>query len=93
MSVQEPITISGISKLSREDRDVLLTAYINQMTHSDTRKGMRAEMKGIFREAINDFLKEKYAEVGKWTVRGIAAGALSLLTYLILHMEGWRLIK
>lgn len=86
-------TISGISKLSKEDRTAFMAEFISQTTESNTKREMRAEMKGVVREAINDFLREKYEEVGKWTVRGIAAAALGALCYFILRMEGWRLIK
>lgn len=93
LSESGPLSISGISKLAKEDREAFMAEFIRQTTNSETKKDMRAEMKSVIREAINDFLKEKYAEVGKWTIRGIAAAALSLLTYLILHAEGWRLIR
>lgn len=37
------------------------------------------EQKALIKEALQDWLDAKYAEVGKWTVRGVAAVALVLL--------------
>jgi hypothetical protein len=37
------------------------------------------EQKALIKEALQDWLDAKYAEVGKWTVRGVVAVALVLL--------------
>jgi hypothetical protein len=37
------------------------------------------EQKALIKEALQDWLDAKYAEVGKWTVRGIIAVSLVLL--------------
>lgn len=37
------------------------------------------EQKRLLKEALQEWLDAKYAEVGKWTMRGIAAVALVLL--------------
>lgn len=37
------------------------------------------EQKALLKEALQEWLDAKYAEVGKWTVRGISAVALVLL--------------
>lgn len=34
------------------------------------------EQKAIFKEALQEWLDARYAEFGKWTVRGILAAAL-----------------
>jgi hypothetical protein len=40
------------------------------------------EQKALIKEALQDWLDAKYAEVGKWTVRGIIAVSLVLLISL-----------
>lgn len=85
--------ISGISKLSKEDLSVFMAEFIRQSTESNTKREMHEEMKAVFREAISDFLRDIFADFGKWSVYGIAAAALGALCYFILHMAGWRLIK
>lgn len=43
------------------------------------------DIKNALKEAIREWLDEKLAEVGKWTLRGIAAGALATLVYFMVH--------
>lgn len=43
------------------------------------------EIKDAMKEAVTEWLDEKFATVGKWTVRGIAAAALSALVYFMVH--------
>lgn len=45
--------------------------------------------KEIFKEAIQEWLDEKYAAFGKWSIHGLAAAALALLGYLIAVKTGW----
>ena len=49
----------------------------------------RAERKNIVKEAINEWLDEKYRQVGRWTVAGILASALAAIGYFILTQSGW----
>lgn len=48
----------------------------------------RKEIKDAMKEAVNEWLDDKFKQVGKWTVRGISAAALAALVYFILHFGG-----
>jgi hypothetical protein len=50
----------------------------------------RDPMKAAVKAALKEWLDEKFAEVGKWSVRGILAAALAALAYFILTYHGWR---
>ena len=46
----------------------------------------REEQKEIVKEAIREWLDEKYAQFGKWSLHGIlAAGLCALVYYLVTH--------
>lgn len=47
------------------------------------------EQKKLVKEALHEWLETKWAEVGKWSVRGIIAMALAVLAYLFLATHGW----
>lgn len=49
----------------------------------------REEQKTIFKEAIKEWLDEKYTLVGKWTVHGFLAACVVGLCYLVLLSHGW----
>ena len=48
----------------------------------------REQQKEIVKEAIREWLDEKYSAFGKWTVHGLAAASLCALVYL-LSTHGW----
>lgn len=41
------------------------------------------------KQAIREFLDEKFSTFGKWSFGAIAALALAALTYFILSTHGW----
>lgn len=43
------------------------------------------EAKDVLKEALKEWLDDKYAEVGKWAVRSIAVAALGALAYFVIH--------
>lgn len=47
------------------------------------------ERKTIYKEAIQEWLDEKYATFGRWSLGGIAAAALALLGYFLAVKSGW----
>lgn len=47
-------------------------------------------MKAVMKEAVNEWLEEKFAVLGKWTLSGIAALALALLVYTLIEFAHWR---
>ena len=50
------------------------------------------EQKKIIKEAITEWLDEKYSSFGKWTLHGVAASALGFLVYF-LATHGWPVVK
>lgn len=46
------------------------------------------EQKEIIKEAISEWLDEKYAEFGKWTIHGLLATAIAALGYFA-AAHGW----
>lgn len=47
------------------------------------------QIKEAAKEAIKEFLDEKFAAFGKWSFYSLCALALSALVYFILTMSGW----
>jgi len=45
--------------------------------------------KEIVKEALKEWLDEKFATFGKWTATGLAAVMLAGLMYLWLNTNGW----
>lgn len=48
------------------------------------------EIKDALKEAMREWLDEKFAEFGRWSMHAILAAALVVLTYLLLTQGGWR---
>jgi len=46
--------------------------------------------KALVKAAIKEWLEEKYAQVGVWTLRAIAAAAVAALAYFVLWERGWK---
>ena len=47
-------------------------------------------MQQLIKEALKEWLDEKWATFGKWSAKGIAAMILSVLAYIWLTQHGWR---
>ena len=54
-----------------------------------TTKAGRKERKEIVKEAINEWLEDKFTQVGRWTVAGLMAAVVALIGYLVLWSNGW----
>ena len=54
------------------------------------RGDMRNEMKAAAKEAIKEWLDEKFATFGKWSLTTLAALGLAALVYFILLANGWK---
>lgn len=60
-----------------------LVAPLNRFSHQ--------ELKDIQKEAITEWLDDKFKAVGKWTIRGIVALALAALTAWFVNTHGgWK---
>ena len=46
--------------------------------------------KMMIKEAIKEWLDEKFAELGRWTFWGLVAFFLAGATYAIFWLNGWR---
>jgi hypothetical protein len=49
----------------------------------------RAEMKKAMKEAIREWLDDQFATFGKWSLYGILAMILVVMTYMALKFAGW----
>lgn len=62
---------------------------------NEKRKGLpvreeeREAIKLALQEALREWLEEKYAAFGKWSVHGLMAAGLAALVWLILTSSGW----
>lgn len=45
--------------------------------------------KAIIKEALHEWLDDKFATFGRWSMQGLAAGGLVGIVYLILWSNGW----
>lgn len=49
----------------------------------------KEEAKAAVKEALHEWLEEKYAQFGRWSLHGILAIALAVLAYFFLSTNGW----
>lgn len=49
----------------------------------------KEEVKQATKEAIKEWMDEKFAQLGVWSMRTILIAALGALTYFILGANGW----
>lgn len=48
-----------------------------------------AAIKAALKEGLREWLDEKYAELGKWSLKGLAAAAIAGIAYLAMVSSGW----
>ncbi len=46
-------------------------------------------MKKALKEALKEWLDDKFAVFGKWSMSALAAAGLAALVYFILSINGW----
>ncbi len=49
----------------------------------------QAEMKAAMKQAIKEWLDEKFAEFGRWSMGALMAALLAATIAFILHANGW----
>lgn len=49
----------------------------------------KEEVKEVMKEALREWLDDKFADFGKWSLVGVGASTLALLAYFILISNGW----
>lgn len=47
------------------------------------------QFKSMVKEALHEWLDEKFMQLGKFSLGAIAAAGLAALTYFIFTMNGW----
>jgi hypothetical protein len=47
------------------------------------------ETKDALKQALKEWLDDKFAQFGRWSFGAICAAGLGALTYFILQMNGW----
>lgn len=47
------------------------------------------QVKAALKEGIREWLDDKFADFGKWSMAAILASCLALVGYLILLTQGW----
>lgn len=61
------------------------------MSEEDVKFSAKRENdKRVVKEALKEWLDEKFMEFGKWSLGGIAALVLALIAYMILVTHGWK---
>jgi len=60
----------------------------NDMTPEEQEE-LKVLHKEAIKEAINEWLDKQYILFGKWTIRGLASGALVVLLYGYAAAHGW----
>lgn len=60
------------------------------MNSTDGSEAERKLTKEIFKEALKEWLDEKFAEFGRWSLMGLGAAALAGMVALVLYSQGWR---
>lgn len=50
---------------------------------------LRDTIKDVFREAIAEWMEDKFKEFGKWSLKGIAVAAFGTLVYFVMVHSGW----
>ena len=59
------------------------------MAHLDLTNMTKEETEEALKKALNACLDDKFAELGKWSFRGIMAAGLGLMAYLLITTGGW----
>lgn len=59
------------------------------MSEQDQSAAMKQAVKEAYKEAHKEWLEAKYAQLGRWTARGLAAALLGMGAYAFLWMNGW----
>ena len=49
----------------------------------------KEEVKQAIKDGIKDWMNERFAEFGKWSLGGICAAGLGILGWLLIISNGW----
>jgi len=79
-----------MEELEREQREnyrALVRDAVRQVLSEQ--EPLESSMREVFREAINEWINDKFKEFGKWSLKGLAALAFGVLIYFALVQHGW----
>lgn len=51
----------------------------------------KEEQKAVLKEALREWMDEKFASLGKWTLGTLASLTLAAIVYFILWANGWKI--
>ena len=71
-----------ITTESRRQKNVMVLNWGFDMADEE-------ETKRIVKEALREWLDEKYAEFGRWSIHGILAALLAATVVLVFWSQGW----
>lgn len=71
----------------RENQKALVRDAMRQVMAE--REPVELTMRQVFKEAINEWMSDRFKEFGKWSVKSIGVAALGLLAYYVFVSKGW----
>jgi len=74
-----------MTELTQKERSYLLKEALREVLDDPEH---HEELKSIFKAALTEWLDAKWADVGKWSARGIAAMAVAAILYLFAKAKG-----
>lgn len=74
-----------MNELTRDERSYLLKQALRQVLDDPQQ---HEALKGIFKDALTEWLDAKWAEVGKWSGRGIGAMFVAGVLYVFAKSKG-----
>jgi hypothetical protein len=73
---------------------VLIQAQIRASEiERDQKEKAKEELKVVIKEAIKEWLNEKFQAFGRWSLTGLAAAVLTAMIWLILKSKGFEVGK
>ena len=75
---RQPLTADEYREISK----AAIIEYLRDHTSVDERKA-------VFKSALNDWLKERFAEFGWFSFKALAVVAFTVVMYLWLFFNGW----
>lgn len=72
-----------------DDSDKMQRSEIMKAAMRQVLQESNGNVKAMLKEALKEWLDEKYADAGRWTVNGLIIAAIGVLGYLLLWKSGW----
>jgi hypothetical protein len=72
-----------------DDSDKLSRSEVMKGALRAVLKETNGEIKALLKEALKEWLDEKYAAAGRWTVNGLLVALVGAACWMILWKAGW----